>query len=381
MRLCLLSFVSLAAVSASRTSPTEKVRSLRNALLGVAKTNGLSKELATEAKNVAADATHALDSKADQAALLKVIDEYKHFMGDLMHRQEALSKQSDVQSTDDVSAHLGRLVPLLEGKVRKLLAHIQKDSSVANQTEATVRASLIKDCESALTKKYSSMAEHALTLDKVLKSAHNYMVERVADFGKVQEKLSAEITEGEVKILYEMLKQRHKLPIRSQLAILKRRQFKNCSYAKELLKSHKDKGEPLYQQLKSMLPTALAEKIAPKAATEAEEHLAAAGSDGKVFVLSSNLKNGVKKTMDHLVGASKQLQLLLSVKDGKNSLDASERAKTQKMVADIDDVVSRVSKTHDLKAQIEMTDDMESKMIAFTSQMVATEKGKEAKKA
>jgi len=377
----LLSVSVLAVVSAARTPTTEKVRSLRNALLGVAKTNGLSKELATEANNVAADASHALDSKAGNAALLKVIDEYKHFMADLMHRQDALNKQSDVQSKDEdeLSAHLGKLVPLLEGKVRKLLSHIQADSHVANKEEASVRESLIKQCESALAKS-DNIAEHALALDKALKDSHEYMVKRVADFSKQQEKLSEEITEGEVHILYEMLKQRHKLPIKSQLAILKRRQFKNCSYATQLLKSHKDKGEPLYQQLEKMLPTALAEKIAHKAAKEVDGHLSVAGSDGKVFVLSSSLKNGVQKTMSHLAGAKKQLQQLLATKDSKDALDASERNKTQNMIAEIDDVVTKVGKTHDLKAQIEMADDEMSKMIAFSSQMVAAEKAKEAKK-
>jgi hypothetical protein len=376
----LLSFFVLAVVPAGGAPTIEKVRSLRKALLGVAKTKGLSSELATEATHVAADATRVLDGKPDNAALLNVIDEYKHFMGDLMHRQEALSKRSDdsKESKDDMSAHLAALVPVLEGKVRKLLAHIQADSRVASEKEAAVRESLIKQCEGALTET-SSVVEHALALDKALKSAHNYMVDRVADFGKQQEKLSEEITEGEVKILHAMLKQRHKLPIKSQLAILKRRQFSNCSYAKQLLKSHKDKGEPLYQQLEKMLPPALAEKVAPQAASKAEGHLSVAGSDGKIFVYSSNLKNGVKKTMDHLTAARKQLQQLLSVKEGKDSLDASERAKTQKMVADIDDVVAKISKTHDLKAQIEMSDDMESKVIEFSSQMVAAEKAKQAK--
>jgi len=366
--------LAVLAVSASRTPTIEKVRSLRNALLGVAKTKGLSTELATEATNVAADATSALDGKVDDAKLQKVLDEYQHFMGDLTHRSETLSKRSDAKD-DEMSSHLAKLVPILEGKVRKLLAHIQADSKVADQKQAAVRESLITQCSNALAEN-SSQVEHALALDQALKSAHNYMVERVAAFSAQTEKLTEEITEGEVKILYAMLKQRHKLPIRSQLAILKRRQFSNCSYAKQLLKSHKDKGEPLYQQLEKMLPASLAEKIEPKEAKTADGHLAVEGSDGKIFVLSSGLKNGMKKTMEHLSGARNQLQQLLSVKEGKDALDAAERVKTQKMVADIDDVVSRVGKTHDLKAQIEMADDMESKMIAFTSQMVEAEKAK-----
>jgi len=364
--------------SASVAPPIEKVRSLRNALLGVTKTAGLSAELTTEATHVAEDATSALNGKADDAQLQKVLAEYKHFMGDLMRRQEALSKRSDTQMKDDEESHLAEMVPALEGKVRKLLAHIKADSKVADQKEAAARQSLIKQCTSALATN-STIVEHALALHEALKSAHNYMVRRVAEFSKQQEQLSEEITEGEVKILHAMLKQRHKLPIRSQLAILKRRQFSNCSYAKQLLKSHKDKGEPLYQQLEKMLPPALAKKIAPKDVKEAG-HLAVEGSDGKIFVLSSGLKNSVKKTMDHLAGARKQLEELLSVKEGPNSLDAAERKQTQNMVAEIDDVASKVSKTHDLKAQIEMADDMESKMIAFSSQMVAAESAKHTKK-
>merc|ERR1719161_1111168 len=288
----------------------------------------------TEAANVAADAKKALDSKADNAKFQRVLEEYQHFMVDLTHRQKALETQG--AKNDEVSSHLAKLVPVLEGKVRKLLAHLQVDDKNADKQEAALRESLIKQCSSALAEKTSIVA-HALALEKGLKSAHGYMVERVAAFSKQQEKLSEEITEGEVKILHAMLKQRHKLPIRSQLAILKRRQFSNCSYAKQLLKSHKDKGEPLYQQLEKMLPPALAKKIAPKDVKEAG-HLAVEGSDGKIFVLSSGLKNSVKKTMDHLAGARKQLEELLSVKEGPNSLDAAERKQTQNMVAEIDDV-------------------------------------------
>merc|ERR1719161_2711135 len=184
-------------------------------------------------------------------------------MVDLTHRQKALETQG--AKNDEVSSHLAKLVPALEGKVRKLLSHIQADSKNADKQEAALRESLIKQCSSALAEK-TSVVEHALALDEALKSAHQYMVDRVAVFGKVQEKLNEEITEGEVHILYEMLKQRHKLPIRSQLAILKRRQFANCSYANQLLKSHKDKGEPLYQQLEKILPPALAEKVIHKEA-------------------------------------------------------------------------------------------------------------------
>jgi hypothetical protein len=367
----------LVVVSASRTVPAEKVRSLRNALLGVAKTKGLSKELSVEAASVAADATKALDGKADNAKFQKVLEEYQHFMGDLTNRQHALSKHT--VNKDEVSSHLAELVPVLEAKVRRLLAHIQADGKVADQKEASSRESIIKQCGSALAEK-TSLVQHALVLDEALKSAHEYMVGRVAAFSKQEAQLNEEITEGEVKILYAMLKQRHKLPIRSQLAILKRRQFSNCSYAKELLKSHKDKGEPLYQQLEKMLPQVLADKIKPKDTDKSGGHLAVDGSDGKIFVLSSGLKNNVKKTMEHLTGARKQLQQLLSVKEGKDSLDPAERTKTEKMVAEIDDVVSKVSKTHDLKAQIEMADDMESKMIAFSAQMVEAEKAKQAKK-
>jgi len=365
----------LTAVSASQTPPIEKVRSLRNALLGVAKTKGLSAGLMTEAANVAADAKKALDSKADNAKFQRVLEEYQHFMGDLTHRQKALETQG--AKNDEVSSHLAKLVPVLEGKVRKLLAHLQVDDKNADKQEAALRESLIKQCSSALAEK-TSIVEHALALDEALKSAHQYMVDRVAAFSKQTKKLNEEITEGEVKILHAMLKQRHKLPIRSQLAILKRRQFSNCSYAKQLLKSHKDNGEPLYQQLEKILPPALADIVDPKN-EKSSDRLSAAGSDGKIFVLSSGLKNNVKKTMEHLTGARSQLQQLLSVKSGKDSLDDAERAQTQKMVADIDDVVNRVAKTHDLKAQIEMADDMESKMIAFSSQMVATEKAKQTK--
>merc|ERR1719235_610330 len=130
-------------------------------------------------------------------------------------------------------------------------------------------------------------------------------------------------------MLYKMLQQRQKLPMRSQLAILKRHQFAKCSYAKQLLKNHKEKGPPLFKQLEDMLPQNLAQKTAPKAGNATFGHLAVAGSEGRVRIVSSEMKNTVKKMMSQLSEARGKLHHMLS----SSSLSAAESAQARKMVA------------------------------------------------
>lgn len=372
MQLCLLLGVMHLSAAAKPAAPIDKVRRLRQTLQTVVQMKGLSAPLVKEAQSVEADADQALDHHASGTALLKVLGEYKQFLGDLAHRQEDLKSEGGAAEADK-AAHLSQMVSTMEAKVKKLLSHLKSDSKGLSKEQASRRELLMQKCQHALEMSATTMAamtNRALALHDALREAHDYMAQRVKEIDSEQKKLGDEIEETEVMMLYKMLQQRQKLPMRSQLAILKRHQFAKCSYAKQLLKNHKEKGPPLFKQLEDMLPQNLAQKTAPKAGNATFGHLAVAGSEGRVRIVSSEMKNTVKKMMIQLAGARSKLQLMLK----GNSLSADEQKQAQKIVSEIDSVNSRAEKTHDLKTQLDLMDAMEQKMVSWTASMIAGEK-------
>jgi len=269
-------------------------------------------------------------------------------------------------------------VPILELKLQKVLSHIKADSHGLNEKEDASRTKVITTLEDALAtpKQTQPAIERAVELHKAMEAAHDFEAQRTEDLDAEEKQLSVEIDEANVKILFGMLKQRAKLPMKSQLSILKRHQFANCSYAHQLLKEHKNNGGPLFKQLQAMLPATLA-KLGNEDPSAKNGHLAAAGSDGRVSVVSSRLKNSVKMMMQQLTGARDRLAQMAqgSTVEGSN-MTTAERKQAKEIIAGLDEQLKKASKTNDLKTQLEIMDAVQGKLAGWAQGAATAAKAK-----
>merc|ERR1719171_3153262 len=99
-------------------------------------------------------------------------------------------------------------------------------------------------------------------------------------------------------------------------------------------------------------------------------HLAVAGSEGRVRIVSSDMKHTVQKMVGQLSEARGKLQQMLDA----HALSENEKVQAQKMVTEIDSVNKRATQTHDLKTQLDLMDDMEQKLVSWTANMIKEEK-------
>lgn len=358
--------VAVTRLSAIEPSSTEQVRGLRVKLSKVTQAAGIPQDLMAEAQHVEDDADNALHiaemfhGNGADGIMQPVLDEYKAFGADLSKFQ-ALSKSNPKAAAAELAPtttagpdgdeQAKDLEPELTVKVKTVLAHLKDADGLSPDEEAT-RAAAVSQLQAALATNSSDVVIRVMALNDGLMAAHEFQSERTDVLSKQQAELAAEIQEGEAKILYMMLKQRRQLPMKAQVAILKRHQFVNSTFAQQLLKSHAAKT-PLYSQLESLLPGGMLEKIAPKA--KAAGHLAAAGSDGRVLIVSSRMKNMVHLMISELTGVREKLQGVMT--SSKSSASDQNQAKT--IIAGLDAALKNVTKTNDLKTQLDILDDVE----------------------
>lgn len=335
-----------------------KVEQIRQKLRVVAASKGLSPELTNEAKHVLNEADQAVEHPKSGPTPDAVVQDYKAFVNHLLHRSEELTKKDKTLSPEEMTqaerdAKAAELVPVLTDKVQKLLLHISQEKGL-NQSQAAARDVVQKTMRSALADANSTSVDsihRAVELHQAMVDARDYVMQRSKDLDAESAKLGKEITEGTERMLLGMLMQRRKLPMPSQLAILKRRQFKNCTVAKELLKKH-DKT-PLFDQLMAKLPENVVNEFKKAHVQQSAGHLAAAGSGGRVQVVSSRLKNQVQMMIAQLKAARNKLSHLGKTRVGE------EAAQAKKIVAGLDDMLTKVENTKDLKSQLEMMDQVE----------------------
>jgi len=381
--LCLwLSFAVVAISALAPDSPVTlaKVRKVRAGLKQISSQGALPVALVKEAKAVVADADKVLSSKSpDESALKKVLDEYSSFVADLTHKQMTLTNEKDTLAVESQDARAAAFVSVLEAKLQKVLSHIKADTRGLNEKEAASRTNTIKILEDALAtpKQKQPSIERALALHKAMEAAHDFSAQRTQDLNAEEKQLSVEIDEANVKILFGMLKQRAKLPMKSQVSILKRHQFANCSYAHQLLTEHKNNGVSLYKQLQAMLPEKLS-KLGDEGPSAKDGHLAAAGSDGRVSVVSSRLKNSVKMMMQQLTAARDKLAQMADGNTTKGSAPPTmaERKQAKEIVAGLDAQLKLASKTNDLKTQLEIMDAVQGKMAGWAQGAATAAKAK-----
>jgi len=354
---------------AGEPSSVEQVRGLRLKLGKITQAGVIPKSLLDAAQHVEDDADNALHvaemfhGNGADGIMQPILDEYKAFGADLSKFQARLKSDPKAAAVElaptkaagpDSDEHAEDIEPGLTAKVKTALAHIQAADGLTPEEE-TGRASAVKQLQAALATSSSDVVIRVIALNDGLTAAHEFQAERTEVLGQQRAKLAAEIQEEEAKILYMMLKQRRQLPMKAQLAILKRHQFVNSTYAQLLLKSHIPKT-PLYSQLEAVLPDGMLDRIAPK--EKAAGHLAAAGSDGRVLIVSSRMKNSVNLMISELTGVRTKLQNIMALPT--TSVADQKQAKT--IVAGLDEALSNVTKTNDLKTQLDILDEVEKRV-------------------
>uniref|UniRef100_A0A7S1MIV9 Uncharacterized protein n=1 Tax=Alexandrium catenella TaxID=2925 RepID=A0A7S1MIV9_ALECA len=233
----------------------------------------------------------------------------------------------------------------LEASARRVLGHLKADHSLAGEEEHQ-RDHVVGLLDGALAGKGGPF-QHAMALHRALWAAQGLLLRRTKELTKEHVRLTDEVEDQQARIIYAMLKQRRRLPMKSQVVLLKRPQFANSTYALQLLKRHTD-GVPLYQQLEALLPQELARELAgPR--PKLQEHLAAAGSEGRVHVVSSRLKNDVKKMAGELRQGRDKISELLA----GGSVAKEERKQAERVLAELDGVLHKAGATNDLKVQLD----------------------------
>lgn len=318
----LVAAAPVASTPKGEAASAPKVRQLRARLDKVLEhASALAPALAAEAQHVADDAVRSLRGAgaADEAGLEKVLAEFAVFSSHLSGRSDELRKEGPERS-----------------------AHAALVTAMAHAL-ATVPG--------------QNAFDRAVVLHNGLKLAHDFLEKRTQDLAADRERLSGEIEEQQAYILFMMLRQRRKLPVKAQMALLRRHQFKDFQYAQKLLKAHSS-SQPLDTQLMALLPKALADKLAEKTAQGPAGNLAAAGSNGRVQIVSSRMKNTVQMMAAELTKAKTQLEQIVK----GNSVSADEKKQATEILGGLEGILKKVSSTHDLKSQLDAMDEMQNKL-------------------
>mmetsp|Transcript_46929 Transcript_46929/g.102021 ORF Transcript_46929/g.102021 Transcript_46929/m.102021 type:complete len:341 (-) Transcript_46929:139-1161(-) len=226
----------LAAVAAPNATQMEQaVRKLRGKFAAVASSKS---PLANQAAVIVQDADAALAVKPASASLFEhVLEEQKQFLENITARQHELSKLDQ-----------------LEGRCRDLetkLLRIGKDATklIPKSTGAfrVEGVEMLENITRAIKFEGSTLARFRLL--------HGAMVGAQSWFLHLEKEQVQDARELNVEgstLLYELLRQRKNLPIKTQEAILKRKTFRDLDITMELVKNLRQDA-PLVEQLEELL--------------------------------------------------------------------------------------------------------------------------------
>mmetsp|Transcript_22661 Transcript_22661/g.52895 ORF Transcript_22661/g.52895 Transcript_22661/m.52895 type:complete len:364 (+) Transcript_22661:57-1148(+) len=266
------------------------------------------------------------------------------------------------------AANVAQYVKGLEGKVQKVLRRLESEKGATEELEwkrgnltEQMRESLAMSVTTGNTDVDPVMAKF-FRLHEALAAAQSYLKLQTQALDAQQQELEGEVQAEEVSLLHRMLKQRRSLPIKSQLAVLRRGQFSKNRYAEGLAAKHDD-ATPLYSQLEARLPASLAARlhtVEGSTAAQKKGHLEAAGSEGRVHIVSSRIKNSVDGMLSELEKARSRLAALA---DGKVAT-ATDFDKTQArhVLSELDPLLEKARKSHDLSFQLEAMDEVQRRM-------------------
>jgi len=359
------------------TAARLKVQKLHGNLEKVLNTGALSAALAKEAEHVQEEADKALASQGvnETQALKDTLEDYHALLVHLSQREVSLrgggSSVSAAASAREARA--AKLLPKLQANAEKILRDLSDDHSTTGQEDA-VRVAVVKSLQAALATSDKGRArrgrvrttrrackpgvtEKVLALHGALVGAQGVLKSRTVRLAGEEAELKQGLEEQQLWLLYKMLLQRKTLPMETQVAMLHRPQFENCSYTKNLLNSH-DNSTALVWQLEALLPKSLALKLHP--ASHKKDHLAPGGSDGTVHVVSSRMKNAVRDMTMVLKSARDKLEHF--EQHPTNGTTPQQLAQGKTILGNLDHILVDLGKTNDLSKQLGTMDEVERQL-------------------
>lgn len=320
-------------------------------------------DLESEAQQVQLLASHALDPShpGGIASFQAAASGYQHLVQRMRHEDVVLRGRSTIKlrsashSDPATAAKMKDRLPMLEASAKRVLAHLRADTGSPHKHD---REEVVDHLEAALVATGLDAAARMLRLHMALTVARDFLEKRGRELDEQEAQLHSQVEEQETIELFTMLKQREHLPMGTQMALLRRARFANNTYAQKLLRSRSE-DEPLYQQLQAVLPRSVVQRLVVKN-TSKTDHLAVAGSGGRVHIVSSRMKNTVKSMVDTLVAAKGKLEKLAI--STSTAAAPREVMKAQKIVGELDHVLSAVARTNDLQAKLNMMDEVEQKL-------------------
>lgn len=341
-----------ANAAAAGTARFAEVRAVREKLSQVLQHGGLRGSLAEEAKHVEAEATAALNNSATNATVVHmVVSDFQKFLADLQDRATLLRDPSQ----DPMDSEAKKLLPMMEEKVKRVLSHLIAEKAPSHAEEQAV---VIRTLKEAVAFKSEHATQQVMQLHAAMQKAHEFFRAESATLTKEEDQLANEIQDQQATVLYKMLKQRSRLPMASQFALLRRNQFATDSFAQKLLKEH-NTSVPLYMQLENLLSKSLVQKLQNNG-PKSKDHMAAAGSEGRVHIVSSRMKESVQRMVLVLTAARDKLESILRHPSGKESPEEVQRAR--EMVTSLNRVLKDVGGTNDVSKQLSSLDEVEAKL-------------------
>jgi hypothetical protein len=279
-----------------------------------------SKDVAAGAAALHKEAVLA-ESHSDEAKL-HVLAAARNWTTDLAARQRVLTSKSEIERLQANAEHLEAKVD--DNATRALLAKAVKD---ADATE----------------------------LRSALRTAVGDLQKKIERLSKEQESLGADIKKSKEAQLMRLLRERQSLPMATQKAVLRRKEFEDFPVAEKLLNS--TNSTPLFSQLRWLEPQI--------AVPDEDVHHDKGVNSGsrRVYVVSSKMKHLVKDMRTKLGSIREQLKNAVDAKKG----DAKAVDEGSKIITGLDAVLNGINNTHDLQSQLKQLENFQDSVLKSTA--------------
>merc|ERR1719440_913719 len=291
-----------------------RVKHLEKQLEGLEKSP--SKAVASEATALEKEAELALTH--GDAAKLHVLAAAKNWTEDLAARQRVLGSKSELERLEANAEHLEAKVD--DNATRALLAKAVRDAD-AGELRTALRTA-VKDLQAKIERLNAEQAN-----------------------------LSTEIRQGKEGQLMRLLRERQSLPMATQKAVLRHKEFEDFPVAQKLLNS--TNATSLFSQLRWLEPQI-------EVPEEDVHHDKGVNSGSRrVYVVSSKMKHLVKDMRSKLGSIREQLKDAVAAKKG----DAKAVDEGAKILNGLDEVLNGMNNTHDLQKQLKQLENFQNGML------------------
>jgi len=257
------------------------------------------------------------------AAKEHVLAAAKNWTMDLAARQKVLTSKSEIERLQANAEHLEAKVD--DKATRALLAKAVKDADAGE-------------------------------LRTALRTAVRDLQAKIERLDAEQANLTTEIREGKEAQLMRLLRERQSLPMATQKAVLRRKEFQDFPVAQKLMNS--TNATSLFSQLRWLEP----QMAVPE---EDVHHSKGPHSESRrAYVVSSKMKHLVKDMRSKLGSIREQLKSAVAAKKG----NAKAVDEGSKILDGLDSVLNSMNNTNDLQKQLKQLTDFQDGVLKAAAQ-------------